>query len=106
MKFELKPRLRRDGFTLTSSILPFPTWYISLHEAIGYARFLGRDEGCEIKILNATGLVTDLIEVLGQPLSTTGKWKSIRRISILRGRATPKHKESSAHTIPEVAAAA
>ncbi|MEA3209122.1 MAG: hypothetical protein QOE70_2179 [Chthoniobacter sp.] len=78
--------MRRDGFTLTSSILPFPTWYVGLHEAISYARFLGRDHGCEIEVFNGRGLVTGLIEVHGQPLFTTGQPKSMRQISMLGKR--------------------
>lgn len=61
--FEISPRKRQDGFTLNSKTLLYPLWYTSLNQALGYARFLSRYEGCQIRILDETGQVSDVIEV-------------------------------------------
>ncbi len=65
ISFEITPRRRRDGFTLNSETLAFPLWYTTLNGAISYARFLGRDRGCDIRILSATGSVLEEIKVDG-----------------------------------------
>jgi len=63
LKFEISTRKKRDGFTLGSTILLFPLWYETLNEAVSYARFLGRDRGCEIRIRNSKGGVIDEIKI-------------------------------------------
>jgi hypothetical protein len=65
MSFEITPRKRRDGFTLDSQFLLFPLWYTTLHGALSYARFLGRERGCDIRIRNASGSVIDEVNVEG-----------------------------------------
>jgi len=59
VSFEIKPRARRDGFTLSSKRLVYPLWYPTLHGAISYARFLGRHEECHIHIFNSEGSLVD-----------------------------------------------
>jgi hypothetical protein len=63
LKFQIKPRRRRDGFTLSSAILSFPVWYQTLNEAVSYARFVGRDQGCEIRIDDSKGNIIDEIKI-------------------------------------------
>lgn len=65
MSFEITPRRRRDGFTLKSDALIFPIWYTTLNGAISYARFLGRERGCDIRVCNAAGSVLEEINVEG-----------------------------------------
>ena len=65
MSFEITPRRRKDGFTLNSESLIFPLWYTTLNGAISYARFLGRETGCDIRVLNTSGSVIDEINVAG-----------------------------------------
>ena len=62
-KFQISPRRRRDGFTLSSAILSFPVWYQTLNEAVSYARFVGRDQGCEIRICDSKGNTIDEIKI-------------------------------------------
>ena len=70
MSFEITPRRRRDGYTLGSEALVFPLWYTTLNGAISYARFLGRECGCDIRILNGTGSVIEQIKIDGNRIST------------------------------------
>jgi len=63
LKFQISPRRRRDGFTLSSAILSFPVWYQTLNEAVSYARFVGRDQGCEIRINDSKGNAIDEIKI-------------------------------------------
>lgn len=63
LKFEISTRKRRDGFTLGSGILLFPLWYETLNEAVSYARFLGKDRGCEIRIRDSKGGIIDEIKI-------------------------------------------
>lgn len=65
MSFEITPRRRRDGFTLNSEALYFPIWYTTLNGAISYARFLGRESGCDIRVYNSMGSVLEEIKVDG-----------------------------------------
>jgi len=65
MTFEITPRRRRDGFTLNSEALIFPIWYTTLNGAISYARFLGRERGCDIRVCNSAGSVVEEINVDG-----------------------------------------
>jgi hypothetical protein len=61
--FQITPRKRRDGFTLGSTILLFPLWCQTLNEAVSYARYVGRDSGCEIHINDSRGNQIDLMEI-------------------------------------------
>jgi len=70
MKFEIVPRRRRDGFTLNSKSLIFPIWYTTLNGAISYARFLGRENGCDIRVCNASGSLVEEINIDGNFLQT------------------------------------
>ena len=63
LKFQIAPRKRRDGFTLNSAILSFPVWYQTLNEALSYARFVGRDQGCEIRINDSKGNIIGEIKI-------------------------------------------
>jgi len=68
MSFEITPRRRRDGFTLDSESLVFPLWYTTLNGAISYARFLGRETGCDIRVCNASGSILEEINLDGNGL--------------------------------------
>ena len=87
LKFEITPRRRRDGFTLRSTLLSFPVWYQTLNEAVSYARYLGRDRGCEIRILNTKGAQIDLSEIDARH----NRWMGESRITtIFRQFSAPK----------------
>lgn len=60
--FEIRPRKRQDGFTLTSATLLYPLWYTTLNQAVSYARFLTRYEGCQIRLFDSSGDLTEVIE--------------------------------------------
>lgn len=60
--FEVRPRRRQDGFTLTSDTLLYPLWYTTLNQAVSYARFLTRYEGCQIRLFDAAGELKEIIE--------------------------------------------
>jgi hypothetical protein len=77
MNFEITPRRRRDGFTLNSETLFFPLWYTTLNGAISYARFLGRDRGCDIRICSPTGALLEEIKV-------DGNWAVAKSVSRFR----------------------
>jgi hypothetical protein len=61
LSFEIKPRARRDGFTLNSNskLLLYPLWYPTLNGAISYARFLGKNQDCRIEIFNSQGKLVE-----------------------------------------------
>ena len=65
LSFEITPRRRKDGFTLNSESLIFPLWYTTLNGAVSYARFLGREDGCDIRVLNNAGSIVEEINVDG-----------------------------------------
>ena len=77
--FEISPRKRRDGFTLSSSIFLFPLRYQTMNEAVSYARYLGRDRGCEIRIHNTKGTQIDLIEIDARH----NRWMSQSRVTTI-----------------------
>ena len=60
--FEIRPRQRKDGFTLTSEALLYPLWYTTLNQALSYARFITRYEGCQIRVFDGEDRLIDLIE--------------------------------------------
>ena len=80
MQFEITPRRRRDGFTHSSDSLCFPLWYTTLNGALSYARFLGRDCGCDIRICTPTGSVAEEIKIDGnwEVRKYSGKKNKIR----------------------------
>jgi len=63
LKFQISPRKRYDGFTLSSAILSFPIRYQTLNEAVSFARFIGRDQGCEIRINDSKGNTIEEIKI-------------------------------------------
>lgn len=60
--FEIRPRRRQDGFTLTSEILLYPLWYTTFNEAVSYARFITRYEGCQIQVFDQADQLVDVLE--------------------------------------------
>lgn len=66
--FQIKPRTRGDGFTLSSKLLLYPLWYATLNGAISYARFRGRNQASLIEIFDSEGklLESKLIQA-GEP---------------------------------------
>jgi hypothetical protein len=61
--FQIHRHKKTGAFVLKSPIFLFPLCYQTLNEAVNYARFLGRDRGCEILIKNARGKTLDTIEI-------------------------------------------
>jgi signal transduction histidine kinase len=44
-------------------MLLFPLWYPTFDAAIGYARFLGRQVGCDVRVNNSDGRQVDIIQI-------------------------------------------
>lgn len=53
--FEIKARNHRNGFLMSSQILPCPLWYSTLNKAIKYAKSAARGRMCEIRLNNSKG---------------------------------------------------
>ena len=62
MHFTIKPRPKRDGFTLSSDALPFPMWYGTAAHAVGYAQFRAGAQLARIDVLDGTGAIVETIE--------------------------------------------
>jgi hypothetical protein len=63
LKFQITPRKKHEGFTLNSAILSFPIQYQTLNEAVSFARFIGKDQGCEIRINDSKGNTIEEIKI-------------------------------------------
>jgi hypothetical protein len=61
--FQIHRQKNQGAFVLNSPMFLFPLCYQTLNEAVNYARFLGRDRGCEIRIKNSRGKTIDVIEI-------------------------------------------
>jgi len=53
--FEIKARKHRNGFLMSSPILPCPLWYSTLNKAIRFAKSTARGRSCEIRLHDASG---------------------------------------------------
>jgi len=60
--FQITPRKGSTGLTLFSEVLPYPLWYARLDDAIAYARWWSRVNGCRIEVMDGTGGLVDVME--------------------------------------------
>jgi hypothetical protein len=60
--FTIKPRPKRDGFTLASDALAFPMWYGNAPDAVHYAKFRAGNRSARIDVLDAAGEIVEAIE--------------------------------------------
>ena len=60
--FEIKARKHKNGFLMSSAILPCPLWYSNLTKAIRFAKSAARGRNCEIHLHDAKGEAIDTFE--------------------------------------------
>ena len=60
--FEIKARKHKNGFLMSSSILPCPLWYSTLTKAIRFAKSTARGRDCEIHLHDSKGEAIECIE--------------------------------------------
>lgn len=68
MTFTIKPRPRRDGFTLASEALSFPMWYRNVPDATGYAKFRAGSARAKIEVFDERGHLSETI--IHDPITT------------------------------------
>ncbi len=71
LEFEIRQRQRRDGFTLSSDSLSFPLWYLSVSDALGYARFRAATQPARISVYGNAGEMIEAIEHEPERLGST-----------------------------------
>jgi hypothetical protein len=64
--FEIKARKHRNGFMMSSPLLPCPLWYANLNKAIRFAKSIAKGRGCEIRLHGADGAAINTFEFGGQ----------------------------------------
>ena len=67
--YEIRPRVDKNGFDLSSDALPYsPLWYRgpnAIRDAIGYAKFFSRSHDAVICVYDAAGNVVETHEHKG-----------------------------------------
>ena len=60
--FEIKARKHKNGFLMSSPILPCPLWYSTLNKAIRFAKSTARGRNCEIHLHDSKGAAINTFE--------------------------------------------
>ena len=60
--FEIQAKKHRNGFMMSSPLLPCPLWYSTLNKAIRFAKSTARGRGCEIHLQDSSGAAINTFE--------------------------------------------
>lgn len=60
--FEIKARKHRNGFLMSSTLLPCPLRYSNFNKAVRFAKSIARGRGCEIHLHDSNGSAIDTLK--------------------------------------------